>query len=784
MKYIRLVTILFAFSFFLLFDDVHAAVCNYNVGGIACCKRLGDVKLVEGTTVDKVCTGGFVSNSLCGSDWSDCHQVNVEVERDASGNPSEKSCKAMSGKVTNQGTTKYENCNIKIVDRKTRFCVCDVYQKKVDRCCKKYSCPSGTKEIDGECVATSTKTVTGCVEYEKQEDERVCPAYITWESQTSAQCYSKLTSYSDSYDWNSCVYTDNTMKEDNYGDSVYCPVYCLENFSAYVSNDTPNVKAGMHFTFPNSNNSLTGQRWCKTKSIDYDKFLSDLNYANKKVEEFYRLWKIEEAKDDALSKFEPASKKNCAYFCDYNVGGIECCTGGSIEKQECEDTEGLCDVFTCDSYTDKTHHGYRWSYQGGGSAYSGKVTIDGVGTRFGVNTWCDYNEDAPTYNPDYYKQQYEKWLSTIRSIYQRMKNCYDWGDFSDEQTQKEFYNVDPSVSLTYQGANGNKYSYDGLLNVDTEIDVINDVEECDPSTVKVIIGYDNNNNKIVENWPIKKCTKREVQANSYSSLELKNDVYRYVNKANGVSFHAGQLNQFINNKYFNYIDIGYGNLPVSFATKPGLYGYSTQLGELSITYRNIGHIDENGKSRIEKVIDVEANKNGKSDYYKVYCDYEVTNGIVPDIPKPNNPIPGNPDEANGVTLIYRPIDLYNPFPSIDGNGRNTGANWCDSKSCSNTNDVVDKYILNNREVAGNDVYDLEPMYSFTLTPTIINQIREYNRDHTYDYDNDGIKTGMVCDKGTGEHCISDYLTELIKMTNSTGTCTGDRKSNFDTCRYN
>lgn len=33
-----------------------------------------------------------------------------------------------------------------------------------------------------------------------------------------------------------------------------------------------------------------------------------------------------------------------------------------------------------------------------------------------------------------------------------MKNCYDWGDFSQEDKKKNFYNVNPKVNLTYKGA--------------------------------------------------------------------------------------------------------------------------------------------------------------------------------------------------------------------------------------------------------------------------------------------------------------------------------------------
>lgn len=47
-------------------------------------------------------------------------------------------------------------------------------------------------------------------------------------------------------------------------------------------NQTPIVKAGNNFTFPDKSNYLFGTRTCKAQYIDWDKFLSQLEAANKK----------------------------------------------------------------------------------------------------------------------------------------------------------------------------------------------------------------------------------------------------------------------------------------------------------------------------------------------------------------------------------------------------------------------------------------------------------------------------------------------------------------------
>ena len=806
---------LFTVSTLLLLNNVYAYECQYSEGGIPCCKKYGKTKVPSGKVVEKTCDY-LVSSSACTNEnkqWSDCGTVEKEFTGGEGWSiEAEKRCSELEGTEFSDKTGKklYKSCSV----TKTRLgsggnktyiytCKCAVKSLQASQCCHKQICPEGSVEKDGQCITTKTTEINTCLEYEKIEDPqtRVCPPVINWKTSSKFECFSKMESYSDGSDWNFCIYPDKTLLVDSktddseygLGDNDFCPVSCVEDFSANASSITPSVKAGSNFIFPESSNYLSGQRWCKTQKIDWNKFISQLNYANEQISKYYELWKIKERQETDLVKFVPSTRPDCDYYCDRGdaLGNGYCCTGYETQKKEgsCTTVDGVernCTYVTvCVSTIPETAHGYTWRYLGKYNNSDGMVRVDGKLNTANVSSWCD-STGSTIYTPvlsesaKTYERLYINWLNRAKAIKERMKNCYDWGDFSQEDKKKNFYNVNPKVNLTYKGANGNIYTYDGNLNVSTEITMTSDLYDCDANNPKLtlIVGYDSNNNKITKDfYDVRKCRNREVKANALSTVKLSDDVYRYVNKTNGQSFHANQLASFGNSKYFNYIDIGHGNLPVGFATKPGVYGYSTGLGELSLTYTNIGHLDANGESRIEKLMQEQANNDSISDYNKVYCDYKVTNGLVPsDPPKPT-------DSTGGITLIYRPIDLYEPFPNIDGKGRNTGANWCDSNNCSNTNNVVKKYILNNRNVVGDEVYNLEPMYSFKLTPAIINRIREYNKNNAYDYDSTGMKTGMVCDKGKGTRCISDYLTELIEMTEATGTCTQNRKDTFDTCRY-
>ncbi len=130
----------------------------------------------------------------------------------------------------------------------------------------------------------------------------------------------------------------------------------------------------------------------------------------------------------------------------------------------------------------------------------------------------------------------------------------------------------------------------------------------------------------------------------------------------------------------------------------------------------------------------------------------------------------------GNKIIYRTIDLNNPFPSQTGLGRSTGSNWCSYNvntkkyTCANTasNRIVDKHILTNRSQKGYNVYNTTPLYEFTLDTDTIKAIKKYNKTHSYD-DSD-----LRCTKGV---CSSDFLRSVVKI--DKGTCS--KKSNLSTC---
>lgn len=130
----------------------------------------------------------------------------------------------------------------------------------------------------------------------------------------------------------------------------------------------------------------------------------------------------------------------------------------------------------------------------------------------------------------------------------------------------------------------------------------------------------------------------------------------------------------------------------------------------------------------------------------------------------SNPTGSNTSSSGSSEVIYRTIDLTNPFPGESGKNRLTGVNWCQASdvtgnivSCKwdKSNTVVNDYILNNRNVKGDAVYSLEPLYEVTLTSDKIEEIRDYNSTHSYD------DFTLVCDAKTGENCKSKFVDTYV-----------------------
>lgn len=208
--------------------------------------------------------------------------------------------------------------------------------------------------------------------------------------------------------------------------------------------------------------------------------------------------------------------------------------------------------------------------------------------------------------------------------------------------------------------------------------------------------------------------------------------------------------------YNNYQVLPDGTLTVEFMNGSGLY-------PISLKYWTIGSVDENGDGHFDSWLkdgtlqgcDSGICLYGNPEDSEDICRFVIKNRIIAnpddncvgDDCEPDNCPEGNctdpdpdPDLGDcivdgkpvyecgnvaGLSVIYRVVDLDNPFPGIDGTGRTlpSYSNWYNK----------DYIITNNRGVNGNALYtsNITPLYSATLNPAVIKAIRADNEKVYY-----------------------------------------------------
>lgn len=135
----------------------------------------------------------------------------------------------------------------------------------------------------------------------------------------------------------------------------------------------------------------------------------------------------------------------------------------------------------------------------------------------------------------------------------------------------------------------------------------------------------------------------------------------------------------------------------------------------------------------------------------------------------------------GIDVIYRTIDLEDPFPGQAASNRETGSNWCAWHNgifdCSYDNLTVKNVITRQKTQTrkdGSKVYDEgHVLYKITLDSSTIKAIRRYNDKNKYDDWN------LVC-HDNGKKCYSNFLKKEIGSKMG-GLCYNVDTSSFDTC---
>ena len=277
-------------------------------------------------------------------------------------------------------------------------------------------------------------------------------------------------------------------------------------------------------------------------------------------------------------------------------------------------------------------------------------------------------------------------------------------------------------------------------------------------------------------------TKVQQTANENFTYSLPTNYNRYVLKDTGKAVTT------LPSEYATsgaYTDIGYANIVLGYnADNIDLKGNITikysGLGEPRISSGEIikfptyNYVVKAGDTvTFDTYVDKKYKGGSNTGPLTYSCDYEYEPGTgitICEGPTCKSCVgPSCKDSKVKLNLVYRPIDLKNPFPAYSGVSRDLGFNW------RIQDNYVTDYILNNRGVVGDKVFDTVPMYIIDFTganKAAINEIKIYNSKNSY---ND---LGLTCsgvdlnNHNDGAECKSTYLrTKLAKYVTGCGMST-------------
>lgn len=621
--------------------------------------------------------------------------------------------------------------------------------------------------------------------------------------------------YHENNDLKSCTLNNNTHsgftivdKEEttNSSGKSYCEVACKDDLDI----DLPGTKfteAGQYYKLDNYTPEINAKRTCVTTKIDYDAFDKDLKYFENQsnlptkyndYQDYLDIYKW--VMNDNNSRITSSGTDSYSCNCSTDDEGNESCDEGTYYWENWE-----IDGKNAINYSSHNYSGASDYYEestpctGTGTSYNDAISsvrseyarLTSDAHRIYNNELVDYQTTMNAFNRCFGWMDQVRFINYKRSSWDRgapsisiLRPAYSgYGNYglavSSNPYKFTFY---PTVKFKYEDPDnifsdkGYTYTYNDDMNgpyspttnktywIREETTIDNNYSSGQTSSMhkqerNILIcegeTCNSNNNLQATYFYDHSYLKRE------ETIHYKYELPKiYTKIPNGGVVLETKLTKSNNSSIpKTYLKLEDEAVPVNINTKAGTYPYTITVSDLKDNLRRDKY-DKNPNDDWADVANSRFVKNrviSTRDASENYvCDYNVTNDIY--IPK------------SGVTFFYRIVDPSNVNP----NNRELGRNWNDAderaplvkQRMKEDDESYDTLTGKNNEQPAERKTNRD-RFVFTLTPTIMKEIRRYNGQQTtsngqkraymdwdlacYDYDKQNNSMS------SGYHCYSTFL---------------------------
>lgn len=580
------------------------------------------------------------------------------------------------------------------------------------------------------------------------------------------------------YRLNGTTYASDT---DNFGNE-YCAIKCWEAFGGVFPGAVKGLAGqvlywGRGSYYSDTLGSANAYRYCYTENINYSKFSSDWNASEAAILNAYNSWSNQNqyVSNDVIasgaceltagcsSEKEETQKVACGNYNSHgDCGDNDCSWDGNCWTRKIKSCNSCPSGYTLSGNSCK---------KAGTNYKKNKVgdSTDG-GTRCIANDITDKN--AEYNNVTGANTELTARKNTLvnleknrQALYTKITSC----STNTIVNENSIYKFTTEATLKFEDPKINSRNVNAKLPYEDVTQMFSSNGTPNGSSVSFWC------NNIGNFQTFTSCNALINQYSNYHWEVEKIRLFKYPSNMRWIAMMQNYelKNDMNNNETYHYI--GYG-IPTAFGTVTGYYGGTGNdnlKGQLSLVITGFGH---NG--HFDALVDTMESGTGNS--YSYACPYYVKNEITQhecnylcdDGTRTCKLVNGSPVKCNngdnGLDLVYRVIDMAagdqkRIFPSIDGDGRSAGANWA---TFINTQAEAFKNIT-----TYSTIYDNKPIYHIDLTPSMISDIRNSNKEYrnasidpyaSYKTVNNTNKIVCNSKSGANKSCISKYITELIK----------------------